>query len=87
MILWVIDIEQRLYREAEVRCSLSHKNVMPLLGLCHSVVGQFPAMISYLYDKCNVYDYLAKNSKVDRLEIVSLRYPSRNDIVGFIFFL
>ena len=87
-ILRVIDIEQRLYREAKVWHSLSHKNVIPFLGLCHNLdVGQFPAMITYLCDNGHVYGYLTNNKKADRLEIVSLGYLSRDDIVDFILFL
>jgi serine/threonine protein kinase len=41
-------------------------------------------MISYLCDNGRVNDYLAKNNKADRLEIVGLGYLSRYDIVGFI---
>jgi hypothetical protein len=83
-ILQVIDIEQCLYRETKVWHSLSHKNVIPFLGLCHDV-GPFPAMISYLCDNGHVNEYFAKDKKADPLEIVSFGYLSRDDIVGFMF--
>jgi len=63
-------VMKRLYRETKVWHSLEHKNVTPFLGLCHDV-GPFPAMVSYLCDNGHVNEYLVKNNKADRLEIIT----------------
>ena len=70
MIMGLIEIEQRLNREARVWHSLSHRNIVQLLGLCRDV-GSSTAMISHLYHNGDIYQYLANNPKADRLAIVS----------------
>jgi hypothetical protein len=68
-------MDQRLNRETRVWHSLSHKNVLPFLGLCREI-GPSPAMISPLYDHADVHRYLADKPD-ERMAVVSLGYISR----------
>jgi len=67
-------IFQHLYREMRIWATLSHPNIVALLG--HTTDPGAPALISPFYENGCVLDYLE-------------RYPSanRNDIVRFIFLL
>ncbi|KIM74459.1 hypothetical protein PILCRDRAFT_14367 [Piloderma croceum F 1598] len=77
---------KRLNRETRIWHSLSHKNVVPFLGLCYDF-GPFPCMIVPLYDNANVYRYLVDRPD-DRLVVIlgvahGLRYlHSKNVIHG-----
>lgn len=66
-----MDTNQILTRETKVWHSLSHENVVNFLGLCCDV-GPSPAMISPLYNKGHVFQYLVYNPQEDRLKIVNL---------------
>jgi len=78
-------ITRRLNREARVWHSLSHRNIVQLLGLCRDV-GSSTAMISHLYHNGDIYQYLANNPKADRLAIIigiahGLQYLHLHDVV------
>jgi serine/threonine protein kinase len=68
-----VNLDQRLNRDTRIWHSLSHKNVVPVLGLC-SDIGPSPAIISPLYDNGDVLRYLVSNPQANRLEIVSQSY-------------
>jgi hypothetical protein len=74
-ILQLIFLFQRLNRQTRIWHSLSHKNIMPFLGLCYDL-APCPVMISPLYDNADVHRYLADRPD-DRLEVVSLCYVYR----------
>jgi len=60
---------RRLNRETRVWHPLSHKNVMPFLGLCNDI-GPSPAMISPLCDNGDVHRYLVNNPQENRSKVI-----------------
>jgi len=76
---------RRLRRETWIWRSLSHKNVLPFLGLC-SGIGPSPAMISPLCVNGDIHRYLVSNPQVDRLAVTigvacGLEYLHSKDVV------
>ena len=63
-------MDQRFNREADVWHSLSHKNIMPFLGMCYGI-GRYPAAVSPLYNNGDGHQYLADKPQ-NRLTVVSL---------------
>jgi serine/threonine protein kinase len=65
-------MNQHLHREMKVWHSVSHKNLVPFLGLCYGI-GPFPAIITPLYDNGDLFRYLSENPGADQLTIVRPR--------------
>lgn len=76
---------RRLNRETRVWHTLSHKNIMPFLGLCREI-GPSPAMISPLYDNGDVVRYIGNKPQADRQGLIigvarGLQYLHSKDVV------
>jgi len=61
---------RRLNHEIRIWHSLSHKNILPFLGLCHGI-GPSPAMISPLCDNGPVRFFLDRNPQTDRPKLIA----------------
>lgn len=61
-------LNQRLAREINVWASLKHPNITPFLGVIDGF-GPLWAMVSPLYKKSNINQYILDNPEKDRLSL------------------
>jgi len=68
-----MSILRRLHHEVGLWNSLSHENVLPILGICADK-SVWPAIISPFCKYGHVLEYLVTHPGVDRLQILSYWY-------------
>jgi serine/threonine protein kinase len=63
------ELQQRLFHELVASLTISHPNIIPLLGICPNFVSS-PAIISPWFASDNAEVYIKKNPEADRMRII-----------------
>ncbi|KAJ7304677.1 TKL/TKL-ccin protein kinase, partial [Mycena albidolilacea] len=76
---------RRLKREVDVWARLTHKNVLPFIGVCDDI-APWPVLISPFYKFGHIATYLKKHPSTNRQELVhgvasGLQYLHAHDII------